>query len=172
MGKIAKLAMILTVFCVIASGSLAFVYLFTQPKIETNAEKSFEMSLREVLPVAEIFKAAKCSEGEAYIGIKGDKTVGLAVSVAPRGYSGAIKMLVGINADGKVIGVKVLDQRETPGLGANVVKRSFLAQFCGKTVKDEIEPKKDIDAITGATISSRAVARGVKEALKTAKECK
>lgn len=144
MGKILKLAAILAVFCVISAGGLAYVYLFTQPKIEANSKLTLENSKREVL---------------------GKDNKGTAVAVSPRGYSGPIDMLVGIDPQGKVKGLKILNQRETPGLGANITKPGFLRQFVGKSAKDSIEPKKDIDAITGATISSRAVCRGVREAL-------
>ena len=146
MGKIIKLALILAIFCVISAGGLAFIYMFTQPKIDLNQKLVYDSSVKEVLPQP-----------------------GQAIPVSPRGYSGTIKMLVGIDKTGKVIGLKVLSQTETPGLGANVVNQNFLKQFIGKTAKDPIEPKKDIDAITGATISSRAVCAGVKQALKEAK---
>jgi len=142
MGKIIRLALILTIFCVISAGALAFVYLFTEPKIKLNQKLSYDSSVKEVLPQP-----------------------GKAVSVSPRGYSGPINMMVGVDRSGTVIGIKILNQTETPGLGANVVKTKFLNQFIGKTAKDQIEPKKDIDAITGATISSRAVCKGVKDAL-------
>jgi electron transport complex protein RnfG len=143
--KIIKLAFILAVFCVISAGLLAYVYVFTQPRIEQNAKLSYEQSVKEVLPE----------------GVKGE-----AVKVAPRGYGGPVEMLVGVNKEGKVTGLKILNHRETPGLGANITKPGFLKQFIGKSMKDPIEPKKDIDAITGATISSRAVCNGVRQALK------
>lgn len=143
-----KLALILTVVCVISAGLLSYVYLFTQPRIELNSKLTYERAVREVLPE----------------GISGE-----AVKVSPRGYSGPIEMLIGINKEGKVTGLKVLNHRETPGLGANIVKESFLKQFIGKSLKNPIEPKKDIDAITGATISSRAVCKGIKEALRKVK---
>jgi len=146
MGKILKLAFILAVFCIISAGSLAFIYMFTQPKIDLNRKIAYDLSVKEVLPQP-----------------------GKAVSVSPRGYSGPINMIVGVDKSGKVVGIKILNQTETPGLGADVVKPKFLNQFIGKTGKDPIEPKKDIDTITGATISSRAVCKGVKEALEKAK---
>jgi electron transport complex protein RnfG len=161
MKRIINLAVILMVFCVISAGGLAYVYLFTQPQIDKNAKLSLENSLREVLPGSGDFEEIKCEDAQAY---KSDK--GLAVLVSPRGYSGPIKMLVGVDRQGKVVRVKVLDQRETPGLGANVVKPGFLSQFSGKSISDKLEPKQDIDAITGATITSRAACQGVKQALK------
>jgi electron transport complex protein RnfG len=147
MVKMVRLAVILAVFCVISAWGLAYVYLFTQPKIELNAELALENSKREVLGGEE----------------------GITVSVSPQGYSGPIDMLVGINRQGKVKGVKILNHRETPGLGANIVKPDFLKQFEEKSQKDPIEPKEDIDAISGATISSRAVCSGVRLALQKVK---
>lgn len=155
------MATILMVFCVISAGGLAFVYLFTQPKIEQNAKLSLENSLREVLPGSTAFEELKGEGAQVY---KSDK--GYAVLVSLRGYSGPVKMLVGVDKEGKVVRVKVLDQKETPGLGAKVVQPEFLSQFSGKSESDKLEPKQDIDAITGATITSRAACQGVKQALK------
>jgi electron transport complex protein RnfG len=143
-GRILKLASILAIFCVISAGGLAYVYLFTQPKIELNARFEIEKAKQEVLP---------------------ESGKGRAISVSPKGYSGPIDMLVGIDPQGKVSGLKILTHRETPGLGGNIVKPKFLDQFKGKTLNDPIEPKKDIDAVTGATISTRAVCKGVRQAL-------
>lgn len=145
MGKIIKLAVILTVVCVISAGGLAFVYMLTRPRIEQNSKLALENAKRDVLPAS--------GKGEAIL-------------VSPRGYGGPIAMMVGVDAKGKVSGVKILNHRETPGLGANVVKPGFLAQFKGKSSKDPLEPKKDINALTGATITSRAVCEGVRQALK------
>lgn len=145
MGRIIKLGIILAVFCLISAGLLAYVYLLTQPRIELNSKVAYEKSVEEVLP----------EEGG-----------GKAIRVSARGYSGPFDMLVGIDKEGKVSGLKILNQRETPGLGANISKPSFLKQFVGKSAQDPIEPKKDIDAITGATISSRGVCEGVRQALR------
>lgn len=172
MGKIIKLGVTLWIFCVISAGMLTYVFMMTAPRIEANAKASFEGSLREVLPGAESFKnvAAPGAKSEIYEGYAGDTAVGLAVKVAPRGYSGEIVMLVGVDPELRIKGMKILGQRETPGLGTNVEKPKFQRQFIDKGVKDAFEPKKDIDAITGATISSRAVCEGVKTVLKDSTE--
>ena len=165
MAKIVKFAAILGIFCVISAGALAFVYLFTKPRIELYAKLAFEKSLREVLPPSGSFTRIVSGTIEAQQGAFNNKIIGRAFSVSPQGYSGKILLLVGIDNQGRVLGVKILSHRETPGLGSKIVKPEFLRQFTGKNSKDRIEPKKDIDAITGATISSRAVAKGVREAL-------
>ncbi|MFA4843484.1 MAG: FMN-binding protein [Candidatus Margulisiibacteriota bacterium] len=143
--KTVKLGLILMVFCVISAGLLAYVYIITQPRIVRNSSAAYDLSVKEVLPVA--------SSGEA-------------VRVAPRGYGGPVVLLVGVSNEKKVVGIKVLSQKETPGLGAKVVERGFLDQFIGKGANDPLEPKKDIDAITGATITSRAVCEGVRQAIR------
>ena len=160
-----RLGLILAIFCILSAGSLAFVYLLTAPRIEINAKLNFKNSLSEVLTAADSFHQLK---DNVYEGMRGKERVGMAVAVSPRGYSGPISMLIGIDREGKVVGITILNQRETPGLGANIVKASFLNQFKGKSLQDQIEPKKDIDAITGATISSRGVCSGVKQALQSA----
>lgn len=163
------MGIILAAFCVISAGALAWVYLFTQPRIELYAKTSFENSLKNVLPAAASFKEVDIRGRTAYEGLKDGKTVGWAFKTAPQGYSDKIEMLTGVDIGGRVRGVKILAHRETPGLGANIVKPEFLGQFTGKTSADPLEPKSDIDAITGATISSRAVSRGVRGSLELLK---
>lgn len=174
MGKIIKLGATLGVFCVVSAGLLAYVFLLTMPQIEANAKATFESSLREVLPGAATFKALTKPEEKTqiYEGCAGEKRVGLAVKLAPRGYAGEIDMLVGVDPELRVKGMKILNQRETPGLGANVLKPKFIGQFIGKGTGDALEPKKDVDALTGATISTRAVAEGVKAALRSSEKYK
>jgi len=144
MGKMVKLGLILAIFCVISAGGLAYVYMMTQPKIDQNAQLALERSKQEVMPAS----------GK-----------GMAVIVEPQGYGGKVKMMVGVDESGRVSGVKILEHRETPGLGAQIVTSKFLGQFKGKTIADKLE----VEAITGASISSRAVAAGVKEALEKVK---
>jgi len=143
MVKIIRMGLILAAFCVLAAGSLAYVYMLTQPLISANARQALEQAKREVLPGG----------------------VGKAVQETVPGYHGQISMMVGIGDRGRVSGVKILSQQETAGLGAGIVKPNFLRQFSGKSAADPLEAKKDIDAITGATISSRAVCKGVRRAL-------
>ncbi|MFA4906391.1 MAG: RnfABCDGE type electron transport complex subunit G [Candidatus Margulisiibacteriota bacterium] len=162
-----KLGLILMAFCVISAGALAFVYLFTQPQIERYSRTSFECSLNAALPGADSFKE---TEQNVFEGKKGVEPVGWVFSVSPQGYGGKIGMLVGVNLKGQVTGLKILSQKETPGLGVNIIKPSFLSQFINKTAGDPLEPKQDIVAITGATISSRAVSQGVRQSIRSADE--
>jgi len=92
------------------------------------------------------------------------------VPAESKGYGGKIKMLVAVTADSKVIDFSILEHNETPGLGDNAQKPEFRQMFAGKGA-DKLEVTKDpankenIQAMTGATISSRAVTKGVREAV-------
>ena len=92
-----------------------------------------------------------------------------AEAASDRGYGGRIRVMVGIDPDGTVRGVTVLEQAETPGLGARIREPEFLDQFIGKSLDSfDFKVEKDgrnVHAITAATISSRAVAEAVEDAL-------
>ncbi len=163
-----RFGVILMVICFIASLVLAFVYQLTQPVIAAQRSSEELALLKEVLPGADRFKDIT-KEGETYFeGTYRNNIAGYVIRVNSKGYSGDIKMLVGIDRDGKIKGVSVLEHTETPGLGARIIevksgekKPWFLEQFREKKI-EEME-FKNIQAITGATISSKAVLEGVKK---------
>lgn len=95
----------------------------------------------------------------------GGEPGGMVVSLAERGYGGPVEVLVLIGPDGAVKGVKVLRHNETPGLGDAIEQPQFLAQFVGKGAADPVRVFEDIDGVTMATESSRAVAGAVRRAL-------
>lgn len=93
---------------------------------------------------------------------------GYVVQVVPSGFGGAIDMMVGVDTSGMVTGVSIVSMAETSGLGANASKENFRAQFVGAA--GSVAVTKDggtIEALTGATITSRAVSDGVNAALET-----
>ena len=110
-----------------------------------------------------------------YRGRQGDTPVALVLSpVVTQGYSGAIQMIVAVNHDGRVAGVRVLSHRETPGLGDRIeIERSdWIRGFDGRSLLEPVVSgwavKRDggeFDQFTGATITPRAIVRGVKAAL-------
>ena len=89
--------------------------------------------------------------------------IGYAVSVIPSGFSGDIEMLVGIDHNGDIAGVRVLSMSETPNVGSKVADSDYLAGYEGKT--GSLVLGSDIDAISGATVSSKGVTSGVNAAL-------
>jgi len=159
-----KLSVFLTIACAIAAAALSITYLATADRIELQKKAEINIALsRECLPGSSSIKTVK----DHYVGYdKNGRVTGYAFRVMPKGYGGTIDMVVGINTKGHVLGVKILSMKETPGLGSKAAEPKFLDQFIGKTSKNPIKAKKDVDAITGATITSQAVSDGVKEALK------
>ncbi len=183
MNKIVKLALVLGIVGAISGGTLAGVYKFTEPVIEAQDTKKLQAGLSEVFPGNYKFEKLETKFkspdpaiqiSNAYTVKSGKNVVGVILRVSSPGDQAPIVMLVGVNKDGKISGVKILQSLETPGLGANASnphyyvnkakKITFLDQFKNKKVTDPFVPKKDVIAITGATITSTAVSKGVKAA--------
>lgn len=172
--EIIKVGFILFAITAVAALVLAVVNNFTAPVILENNKKAQEIAMKKVLPEAEAFEPA---EFEAVDGncatelyIAGD--AGAVIKVAPSGYGGKIDMVVGVDKDLKVTGVEVISQSETAGLGANCTNDDFKAQYVGKTsginvVKNGAK-ENEIDAISSATVTSKAVTKGVNDAISVA----
>ncbi|MFH1612437.1 MAG: RnfABCDGE type electron transport complex subunit G [bacterium] len=165
-----KLAFILMTICIWAAGTLAWVESTTRNKIKNNEIQKQEILKQIVLKEANSFKEI---EKEIFLGYnKIEQIVGMVVGIDVKGYGGSIKMLVGVGKDRKIKGFEILSHKETPGLGSEIEKGSFKNQFKGKEVSKIIlkkdNPNGEIDAISGATISSRAVTNGLKKALNNA----
>ena len=157
------------------------------PIAEQNAQK-IKDSLENVMPGAESEQidvpegttvttetknATSVTILSAYKMTKDGADAGYCVEVGPTGFGGAVDTRVGIDSDGKVTGISVISaSSETPGLGARSTEPEFQAQFAGQ-VGTEVAVAKDggsIDALTGATITSRAVSEGVVAAAQFAAE--
>jgi electron transport complex protein RnfG len=182
-----KYTLILIFVGALSAGILALVYEITLVPIAGYQKANLLVAQQAVLPKADKFSGEIMpaemlkkfqllfpgeNEKEYFVGFAGSRPAGYIFRVYPRGYAGSIKMLVGVGPDGTVTGVKILEHRETPGLGNHITDdkfkntgRPFVAQFFGKKITDKIQPKIDIDAITGATISTRGVSSGVRGAL-------
>lgn len=158
----------LTMATLLAGIIIAVVYYFTAPIAEIQRIKQKEQSMKELVPDAtsfveiagkhEWFKAEKDGNAIAYL-----------VLTHQKGFDGHIKMFVAATPDKKVIGYKVLSHKETPGLGDQAFKPKFAGQFTGKGVENmelvKIQEEGKILAITGATITSRAVTTAIKNVL-------
>ena len=169
-----RLSGMLCLITLVAALLLAGVNSLTEERIAQASEKASQEAMQAIIPEATEFEPLSDSVYEAK---NAGKTIGFAVSVAPRGFGGAISMMVGISADGTVYGIEILENSETPGLGAKAAGEDFKNQFKGKdadlsVVKTPTNSSAEIQAITGATITSRAVAEGVKTASQKVAEIK
>ena len=125
-------------------------------------------AIQKLLPEADNVITITCDEPaikELYVATKGGSYIGSVAKVAPNGYGGEIELMVGVNDEIVITGIEILSHAETPGLGANMEKESFYTQFAGKSlglrVDKGVAEGNAISALTGATITSQAVADGV-----------
>lgn len=165
--KIISFMLRLTILCVVTAYLLAFVYEKTKPRIEEQMKIIDSQAKRELLPSADRFEQINENYFIAYD--KNGTMVGEIMKSSQRGYGGQIKIMAGVNNEKEITGIKILEHYETPGLGDEITKKDFILQFNNKTIS-ELKLKKDkgsIDAITGATISSKACVNAVRTALES-----
>ncbi len=176
---LANMVVTLTIITMVSGGVLGFVYEITKKPIALAKTQKKMAALRKVLPDFDnkphlemkkfSSKDPKYSY-EIYPASKNNQFVGVAVrSFSKNGFSGLVWVMVGIDATGKVHNTAVLEHKETPGLGTKIADIRFTQQFQGKNRQNfKFQVKQDggdVDGITAATISSRAFAEGVDNAL-------
>jgi electron transport complex protein RnfG len=174
------LSMVLTLLVVTAVAALALggVYELTKEPIALAKKKKQEAAIKMVLPAFDHLRSEKVPSydgGDSLLftyATKDGKPVGVAVnSYSDEGFSGRVEVMVGFLPDGTIHNTAVMAHKETPGLGTKMVEPSFKDQFKGKNPKNfKLKVAKDggeVDAITAATISSRAFTDAVDRAYKT-----
>lgn len=187
--SIRRSAIGLGLFAVITGGTIAVTQALTHERIAEQAARAEAKALFEIIPESDhnndllkdtlvlpaSDKAGSESEVTVWVARQDGEAVGVIIpSVAPDGYSGAIKLLVGIDPQGKILGVRVTSHKETPGLGDGIEirKSDWITEFKGRSLGDpqprEWNVKKNggvFDQFTGATITPRAVVKAVQKTL-------
>lgn len=191
--SIRKNAIGLGLFALVTAGAIAVTQVTTAERIQENRRHAQARALNEILPSSRYdndllsdtlridsrfnqqLLGPLPEDAFVHLAKKDGKTVALILPViAPDGYTTAIQLLVGIYSDGSVAGVRVVDHRETPGLGdkIDIKKSDWIKSFADKSLvspsTDQWKVKKDggaFDQFTGATITPRAVVKAVKHAL-------
>lgn len=172
MKDILRLGIILFLITGICTGLLGGIYQVTKPIIEENNAKTQMAAMQALLTDADDFVAVEGASEELvaaiFVAKAGANQVGYVAKVTPLGYGGTIELLVAFDAQCTVQGIKILSHAETPGFGANAEKPTFTEQFKAKKAPlsvTKVTPDDDeVQAITGATITSTAVAEGVNAA--------
>ncbi|UAB71415.1 electron transport complex subunit RsxG [Vibrio sp. SCSIO 43132] len=187
LNAIKKNGAVLAVFACASTGLVAITNALTASTIQEQEQAQLMSVLNEVVPENmhdnQLFSACTILESpelgsepvHAYIAQKQGETSAIALeAIAPDGYSGKIKIIVGVAATGEILGTRVLSHKETPGLGDKIDLRvsDWILGFNGKSVPDIEDPawavRKDggqFDQFTGATITPRAVVKAVKQAV-------
>ena len=185
-----RLTGILLIVCVVAAGVLGVTNAVTYEKILEQAIRENNEARKVVLSDVEEFY--KINENgisdilskpdyeiitEVYEGKSQGQTLGYTVKTSPKGYGGTVEIVIGIDMEGKVKGIKVGENSETPGLGKNAATPKFQGQFVGKDwdngivlIKNGIPKDNEILSIAGATVTSTAVVEGVNTALELVEE--
>ncbi len=186
MKEISKLGLILLLICAVAAALLSLAYDFTIDKIVAQREMTNQLSRQEVLSDAESFEMIEADlldkvklenelVVEIYEGLSGGNLVGYTIKTLPSGFGGSVEVITGISTQGEVTGMRVGNHQETPGLGANATLPDFYEQYQGKSTASELAVVKagasgnEIQAISGATITSKAVTKGVNMAIEAYK---
>lgn len=181
MREIAKLSIFLLIVAGIAGAGLSYVNSLAGPLIEKQILQNKLDSFKEVYPQGETVKDESTTYlrdshdpavKEVNIAYKSGAPSGVIYAVESRGYSGPISILVGFDiASAKITAIKILSQRETPGLGAKAKESKFQDRYKEKSAGTELEVTKSapskgnqIQAITASTITSKAVTKGVNAA--------
>lgn len=177
-----KLGSVLAAFAVTACVCLALMNQITKPIIDGHDARRTERSLKSLFPKAESFEKANdflnqndsTTFLDAYSIMENGILAGLAIKASGPSYGGNTTLMVGIDVNSIITGVIVLENNDTPGLGANVknakyyvdkkTETTFPGQFAGKSISDSFTVKQDIIPITASTITSRAITSVVKEA--------
>ncbi len=175
-----NMVVVLFIVSAVAALALGSVYVVTKEPISLAKKKKQEAAIKAVLPEFETIKTVKVPDADGTdslqfnIALKNGKVVGVAVNTyTEKGFAGRIDVMVGFEPDGTIHNTSILSLKETPGLGTKLDKKksNFPDQFMGKNpAKFKLKVKKDggdVDAITAATISSRAFCDAVQRAYDT-----
>ena len=181
-------SLVLGLFAIVTVGLVAFIQQSTAERIAQAERQARVDALAQILPDGSYDNALLDSQRELRHALLGPRPVPAWVATregqpaavilqatAPDGYSGAIHLLIGIQADGRLTGVRVIGHKETPGLGDKIelAKDAWIRGFDGKSLDEPAESgwavKKDggqFDQFAGATITPRAVVKAVHQALR------
>ena len=177
--SMASLVIVLAVICLVSAAILGLVNKVTVGPIQANTEKTVQESLRTVMPIDGDYEDVtdQYSGGDVTVDVTGSVVPVKAIykagdegyvveSMSPNGFGGALDMMAGVDNDGNVTGIAIISHAETSGLGSKSTDPEWQAQFKG--VNGTVGMTKDgyqINAITGSTITSRAVCDGVNAAI-------
>lgn len=173
-----KPIVVLTVIAAVMAGLLGSTNTLTKNKIALLTAQSERAAIEKVIK-AETYKKSTIKYNETeydyFEAFNGKTIVGYAFTLSQNGYGGAVKIVVGMETNGNISAVEITDvANETPGLGQNAAKDSFKSQFKGKNATLSVvksgAKENEVEAVTGATITSNAVTKSVNLAFELFKE--
>lgn len=166
--------LVLVIICLVITVALVLSNSATKPQIDKIAKENADKTRAEVLTEAEGFTAyeGKLNDGitEYYIA---DNKCGAVVTSTSKSFGGQMTVMVGIDKDGAITGVKVTNHADTPGLGTKAMTDEYLKGYQGvkELTAAKVKDEQNVDYIVGATVSSGGVFDAVKGALQQFKDC-
>ena len=158
MKDITKFSIVLFSICLVSATLLALIFNITEPRIIQQRQLEEKRAIEEVLP--QVPQAIEKIQDQDLVFYKAKDTEGNLIAYVfiaqAYGYCSDIRTVVSLNPEGNIIAIKILEHRETPGIGSGISEDDFLNQFKGKDINEKF------DSITGATISSTAVIDSIK----------
>lgn len=175
MNTVIKMLITLAIIGVVSGGLLSEISNWAQPKIEQHRKEATEKAIYMVQPNAKDYKKVEAVDFELYkVFDDSTNTIGYALPFEGNGFQGKIRLMIGVKADlEELVGLEILEQVETPGLGTKVTEEPFTNQFKDLVAEPQVNwvkgapPTKpnEIQAITGATISSKSVVQIINDGL-------
>ena len=170
-----RMVVVLTAICAVIALLLSVVNTMTKDIIAETAIKARDAAILRVFPEGDLVEMhggdgvvkaeldGEAIEGKLYRIYKSGAFIGYCVNVTPNGYENPINMMVGIDTSKTVVGITIVEMKETAGVGSKTNSEGFLSQFPGHTGPFAVD--ENVDGIAGATISSKAVTKGVNMAI-------
>lgn len=162
--EIVKPVLVLVCICLVVTALLAYINSVTSPIIAKAEQEKTEQAMSEVLTESEGFRPVEVDNlpdrvTEIYSAENGS---GYVFMLTTKGYGGDMKLICGIKSDGTIEQCKTLSHSETSGLGSKTAEDPYRNQYCGKSS----DTLSEVDAISGATISSTAYKNAIEDAFK------
>lgn len=160
----ARIALVLLVICAVVAGVVALVYGVTAEPYEKNRQEEIRRSIVEIFADDGVsFETTELENvSAAYIVKKADDVLGYCLGVSGNGFGGEIQLMIGYDKAGAILGIRAIANVETTGFSKADKRDAYLAQYEGKS--GTLEMGRDVDAIAGATVSSKAVLAAVNTA--------
>lgn len=172
-----KPVVVLVAICFVVTLALSFTYGITEPKIEARAKSDADKARTQLIKEADGFKEVKgdlaeSDDGDARVTECYEATngAGSVMTVETKSFGGVMKMMVGVDKEGKITGIVISSHDDTPGVGTKDMTDEYLGQYKGLTELTDPSVKKEsqIDYISGASVTGQAIHSGIEAAVKQA----
>ncbi len=168
MRDVMRLSITLAVVAIVSAAMLTGIYNLTNPVIRDREQSEYLEALERFFPDIDEFETEEI-DGDQFdlVYDQGGEKLGVMATVQTQGYEGTITYNLAVDAEAEIIGILVVSHSETPGIGDAITTDNFQEQFIGKSFDDPLEAGDDVDAVSGATISTEAMIGSIRRTVIT-----